>query len=293
MRKGFIVYLLVAATFSLSAQSFHLPGQSAMAYDVHLVVKGETLYSLSKKYHTTVDVLLELNPGIINNKLETGAMIKVPSVEYESAVLPGEASVSNDRAIMHSVAKGETVYSLSKKYNTDVATILMWNDLTEPLIREGAMLVVGYETPQMQLTGPFVMKDSHIEEESEKMISHPGKKAGDDSIHEPVWSNSKENYITYDEKGIALWTHSTYDGGNFYALHATAPQGTEILVKNLMNERTVVVKVIGRLPSTSENENVLIKLSESAAKKLNVLDEKFLVELSYSLPEEITRLHSN
>jgi hypothetical protein len=60
-----------------------------------------------------------------------------------------------------------------------------------------------------------------------------------------------------------------------------------------MNNKTVIVKVIGRLPSTSENGNILIKLSESAAKKLNVRDEKFLVELTYSLPEEITQVNPN
>ena len=99
----------------------------------------------------------------------------------------------------------------------------------------------------------------------------------------------KENGVLRDERGIAVWTHSSYDEGNFYALHATAPPGTVITVRNLMNSITITVKVIGRLPPTSNNENVLIKLSESAAKKLNVLDEKFLVEINYTAPEEITR----
>jgi hypothetical protein len=48
-----------------------------------------------------------------------------------------------------------------------------------------------------------------------------------------------------------------------------------------MNSKTLNVKVIGRLPATPENERVLIRISESAAKKLNVLDEKFLAEITY------------
>lgn len=302
MRKGFIIYFLIGAAFSLSAQSLSLPGESSRHCDTHLVLKGETLYSLSKKYHTTVDALLELNPGIINNNLDIGK-IRVPFIKEEKVAI-------SDRSVMHKVEKGETVYSISKKFNTDVSTILMWNDLKEPLIREGEILVVGYETPQMNLMGPFPMEDSKIDQEKENPISYPEKKEGDaGSFTGPELPNSsslkmekdsnlrtnpgKENHVLHDEKGIALWTPSTYDGGNFYALHATAPQGTEITVKNLMNEKTVTVKVIGRLPATSENGNVLIKLSESAAKKLNVLDEKFLVELTYSLPEEITSVNPN
>jgi hypothetical protein len=48
-----------------------------------------------------------------------------------------------------------------------------------------------------------------------------------------------------------------------------------------MNNKSVQVKVIGRLPNTPENENVAIKISGSAAKELNALDNKFLVQLSY------------
>ena len=286
MRKAFVTYLLIASAFSLSAQSLSLPDQSSNQYDTHLVVKGETLYSLSKKYQTTVDLLLRLNPDIINNNLETGSMIRVPFVE--DAAIPDEKLSSHDRAVMHKVEKGETVYSLSKKFNTDVTTILMWNELKEPLIQEGQMLVVGYETPQSKAMGPFPMKDSRMERSDEKKEIDKNEK-----LRSEKTDSGKGNQLLHDEKGIALWTHSTYDDGNFYALHATAPQGTEIVVKNLMNERTVVVKVVGHLPSTSENDNILIKLSESAAKKLNVRDEKFLVELSYSLPEEITRVDPN
>jgi hypothetical protein len=55
-----------------------------------------------------------------------------------------------------------------------------------------------------------------------------------------------------------------------------------MMVKNLMNGKIVTVKVIGKVPATSINEKVLIKISASAAKTLGVLDEKFLVELAYN-----------
>ena len=59
-----------------------------------------------------------------------------------------------------------------------------------------------------------------------------------------------------------------------------------VTVKNMMNGRTVDVKVIGKLPATPENENVTIKISASAAKKLGVLDEKFLAEFYYRAESE-------
>jgi histone H3/H4 len=55
-----------------------------------------------------------------------------------------------------------------------------------------------------------------------------------------------------------------------------------------MNNKTIRVKVIGKLPDTGENKNILIRISESAAKQLNALDEKFLVEITYSAEELAT-----
>jgi len=53
------------------------------------------------------------------------------------------------------------------------------------------------------------------------------------------------------------------------------------MITNPMNNKSVAVKVVGKLPDTSENENVMIKISASAAKKLGVLDSRFLAEISY------------
>jgi hypothetical protein len=97
-----------------------------------------------------------------------------------------------------------------------------------------------------------------------------------------VYDNNKPDaklvYIT--EKGLCSYTKGN-SGGNYFCLHATAPIGAMINVRNMMNNRNLQVKVIGRLPNTPENENILIKLSGSAAQALGAVDDRFLVQLSY------------
>ena len=68
----------------------------------------------------------------------------------------------------------------------------------------------------------------------------------------------------------------------FYALHRTAPIGTIIKVTNRMNNNSVYVKVIGILPSTGDNENILIKITQAAAQRIGALDQRFQAELSYA-----------
>ena len=67
----------------------------------------------------------------------------------------------------------------------------------------------------------------------------------------------------------------------YLALHKTAPVGTIMQVKNQMNGQSVYVRVIGALPDTGENENVLVRLSPRAMQKLGTSDAKFRVETSY------------
>jgi LysM repeat protein len=280
--KMILLLLLFQSTFIFS-QTFEKGKQVSPQYDTHLVIKGETLYSLSKQYYTTVPELLRLNPEIIDNNLETGSLVKVPFVPEQQAATSEIANKKMENAILYRVGKKETLYSISKRYNTDVATLMLWNDLQEPSIQEGSQLIVGYEAPQLTIVGPL----------GHPAANTPQPDAAGIVIKKPDLVNDSSKSMRSDtsdatpmnsglsEKGIARWVKSSADDGNFYALHRSARNGTMVTVKNMMNGRTVDVKVIGKLPATPENENVTIKISASAAKKLGVLDEKFLAEFSY------------
>ena len=67
----------------------------------------------------------------------------------------------------------------------------------------------------------------------------------------------------------------------YLALHKTAPVGTIMQVKNAMNGQSVYVRVIGKLPDTGENNNILVRLSPRAVQKLGTSDQRFRVETSY------------
>jgi rare lipoprotein A (peptidoglycan hydrolase) len=83
------------------------------------------------------------------------------------------------------------------------------------------------------------------------------------------------------EKGIAEVITGTGESAKFLALHKSAPVGTIIQVSNPMNNISIFVRVIGKLPATGENDKIVIKLSQSAYERLNAIDKKFLVDLSY------------
>jgi LysM repeat protein len=140
----------------IAAICFILSAQFAVAqsnYVTHTLKQGETLSTLAKQYNTTVGDIMRLNGMHADTKLAYGSPIKIPSTKAQAqaakkttpvvTTVPKTASVtSNSNEITHVVAKGETLYSISKKYNITVDQIKTWNHLTDNSAKVGTLLII-------------------------------------------------------------------------------------------------------------------------------------------------------
>lgn len=88
----------------------------------HIVVKGNTLYSISKTYGITVEALHEANPQITGTALSIGDTLLIPSTdnpaltaEAQPTETAGPASV-DARYEMYKVKKGDTPADLAKAW---------------------------------------------------------------------------------------------------------------------------------------------------------------------------------
>lgn len=89
--------LCLVVSFSYG-QMIKLGGLTASRYDIHIVEKGETLYSISKSFNTTKSELLKLNPDIHNNQLEEGRVINVPVSRVVLNTTPSHGDYLRDNA---------------------------------------------------------------------------------------------------------------------------------------------------------------------------------------------------
>ncbi len=89
-------------------------------YILHRVEQGQTLFSLSQFYQVKIDEIVALNPGV-DEVLRIGDNIRIPrkSITPQRAGFPQE----DDRFHHHKVEKGETLYSLSQRYNVPMRDI--------------------------------------------------------------------------------------------------------------------------------------------------------------------------
>jgi len=129
MRNYIALFLLVLCS-SLNAQNEHeVITEDGKTYCVHKIQKGETLYALSKKYDVRVKDIEQSNAGLTAN-LKLGQALKIPcdkaetkiQAKTETKVIEKMTQITGTTVdefkgnyIFHTIAVGETVYSITKK----------------------------------------------------------------------------------------------------------------------------------------------------------------------------------
>ena len=93
----------------------------------YTVQKGDSLYSIARKYDTTIDRIKDLN-NLTTNLLSIGQVLLIPT--------------DTNLETTYTVKKGDSLYSIAKKYNTTVDRLKQLNNLTSNLLSIGQILIV-------------------------------------------------------------------------------------------------------------------------------------------------------
>lgn len=90
----------------------------------HNIIKGDTLYSISKKYDVTIENIKEWNNITDVGSLKVGDTIVV---KKENSPVNGATESKSS----YKVQKGDTLFSIAKKNNLSLSKILEYNNLEE------------------------------------------------------------------------------------------------------------------------------------------------------------------
>ena len=97
---------------------------------IYQVKKGDTLYSIANKYGISLNELKTIN-NLTNDNLAIGQLLNVPS---------GLSSVNT-----YTVSKGDTLYSIAKKFDITVDKIKNVNNLENNMLSIGQKLIIPLE----------------------------------------------------------------------------------------------------------------------------------------------------
>lgn len=154
-----LVFLTVLLPTQVAAIALNTTGaplapslDSSTSMATHVVQRGDTLYSIAKRYNTTVDALLMRN-GLDSNTIWIGQVLQISSFPASSA--PSALSAGN---IEHIVVREDTLYSLSRRYGSTVEAIMQVNHLSGTNIYVGQrLLIASTSVPMVQNNNAYTV----------------------------------------------------------------------------------------------------------------------------------------
>lgn len=143
------------------------PAKLDIKLPTHTVVKGESLPSIAKKYGIPASEIAKLNKISTSNHLKPGAVLVLPhtapktvaAVQPKPATEPAKISKAPSKLepkapIVHTVQKGENLFSIASRYGTTVHAIQKLNNFNTINLTIGQTLQIPSES--VSSAKPFI-----------------------------------------------------------------------------------------------------------------------------------------
>lgn len=197
----FSVALISAQTKSSDVQTI-----SGKKFYIHKIEKSQSLYAISKLYQVSLEDIYTHNPEV-KSGAKAGQAIKIPfSPTPTSAVVqvsPNSATsitpIDTTKFITHKVLKGETTYSLLKKFNLSEKQLQSFNPQLIAGLKEGDLIIIGEKNKHK----PVVHKESvahketaHAKENKQQLFvkEKTNPSVVDSSALKPILKEKKSSY---------------------------------------------------------------------------------------------------
>ncbi len=90
----------------------------------YTIKSGDTLFQLARRFNTTVEGIMAINPGIDPNNLQIGQVICIPKVTAPLPPCPN--------GFYYTIKSGDTLYNLSQRFNIPLQEIINANPGIDP-----------------------------------------------------------------------------------------------------------------------------------------------------------------
>ena len=195
---------------------------------IHVVKKGDTLSSISKKYSIKKESIIKVNKLLDENYIFIGQNLKI--IEK---LIPAY----NNETYYHEIRKGENLTEVANKYNISLSELVEINDIENQNILEvGTKLKLKQETS--------IKKDYPINEP-------PTQKGKEKIIKNKYGPLVIENENTNIEKRERKFLKATHKNGKKFILHINCE-------KKELNVRGIGRKWKGWMPAREKFEDELL-----------------------------------
>jgi LysM repeat protein len=111
----------------------------------HTIAKGDSFYTLGKKYGVGFKAIADANPTINPTRLKIGDKVKIPS-KSSSAAAPSAVALENGDGRTYKVKSGDNLMKIAKTLGVSVKQLRTANNLRTDQIKVGQVLKVPAKT---------------------------------------------------------------------------------------------------------------------------------------------------
>ena len=208
--------------------------------NIYVVLKDDTLYSIARKFNTSVDKIKELN-NLTSNTLNVGQTLIIPK-KQDLIIAPSEY-------ITYVVKLGDTLYKIANNFNTTPSAIMNINKLTSTNLSLNQVLkiptakeeeIIDYNTYTVKSGDSLYKLANNFNTTVEKIKDLNNLTSNNLSIGQvlKIPTTTSNNYITYTVKS----------GDSLYKL------------ANLYNTTVQDIKDLNNLTSNNLSINQVLKI---------------------------------
>ncbi len=124
----------------------------------HKVTKGESFYSIAKKYNVKESAIYNLNPKLKGKVLQLNTILLIPNKDDETS------NLNVSQALNYKVVSGDNLYKISKKYGISIQDLERLNPTVLNKLPIGYLLILREEIPIVKNDSVVLQNDAVVME---------------------------------------------------------------------------------------------------------------------------------
>lgn len=165
LQAGHVLKVKGTTSYQQDLSSYRRQAQSKNLRD-YTVLKGETLFGLSKRFGISLAELMAMNQDRVAGVLKEGQLLYVPVDQN-----------TNDKGIWHEVVAGETKFGLSRRYKVTINALESTNPQIVRMLQTGQRIRIPIESTFGIAEGKENAPVATMQQDSKSDIISPATKA--------------------------------------------------------------------------------------------------------------------
>lgn len=142
-------------TLLLAFAGFFFSWNLAAEELIHVVSRGETIFSISRFYRVSSDELMRLNGITDPSRLQVGRRLRIPSSAFPDVPAPSAPAANQQTLVDHRVVRGDTLWSIARNNGITLQQLLDMNRFSSNhVLRVGDIVRVPGQAPQAPVVMP-------------------------------------------------------------------------------------------------------------------------------------------